>query len=200
MSEQPAALPRIRISLDLHSLDVFCDRWIQKSEQTSGDRLADAYDRFFALWVVYNRLYEEAARMMVAGRHSEFAKYGSKARRQYNPAPEGLSATRGVTMFCKRRLILPPESVAYIIQSIDEGRFYFHENYETEMPDFEKDKELASKRDAASILTLIYRARCNLFHGQKEFNSVQLDLLHHMSEILASVIGSLRERIDERHD
>ncbi len=39
----------------------FYDRWIEKSKVYSVQDLHDCFDKFFALFVVYNRLYMEAA-------------------------------------------------------------------------------------------------------------------------------------------
>ncbi len=73
------------------------------------------------------------------------------------------------------------------IAAIHDGNFYFHEDYATGLPDINRDRDLieaAQKYEPRAILELIYQARCNLFHGEKELISEQRPLLESMSDFL----------------
>jgi hypothetical protein len=65
-----------------------------------------------------------------------------------------------------------------------------------------KDLELLSRLRsnatddrANAILELIYSIRCNMFHGHKGFNKVQIPLLEPSIVLLRSVIVLLRDEL-----
>jgi hypothetical protein len=45
-------------------LQEFCQRWIDKSNNIDGNDLRDLFDKFFSLYVAYNRLYVEATHIL----------------------------------------------------------------------------------------------------------------------------------------
>ncbi|WP_110456643.1 hypothetical protein [Shewanella algidipiscicola] len=196
--------------LNFEALNQFCSAWIRKSERIDLEPLEGVFDRFFTLWVVYNRLYEEAGRYLVHRQHPFYRPFiARRGRRVYAPPPDKISATKGIVayvgmgylrenVFANQNAV---EGMNFVNDAVQNGMLYLHEDYETGEPDIERDQELVTKaREGCveSILTLIYQARCNLFHGQKSFTESQRDLLNGMSEILRVIISCSLTEIEER--
>lgn len=167
--------------LNFQALNGFCSAWLRKAERIDTNSLEGVFDRFFTLWVVFNRLYEEAGRTLVHRRHKLYSPFiARRGPRVFAPPPDKISATKGIAAFVGldrlRDNILGDHEAAdglqYIHDSIRSGMFYLHENYETGEPDTATDIDLVQRAIGGcvvSTLTLIYQARCNLFHGQKAF-------------------------------
>lgn len=195
--------------LNHEALNVFCTAWLRKVDRIDTMPLEGVFDKFFTLWVVFNRLYEEAARILVHSGHPLYRHFIiRRGNKVFLPPPDKISATRGITAFIgKKRLgaciFLNADALRglnYITESIRSGMFYLHENYETGEPDTEKDIALVSRAIdgcVESTLVLIYQARCNLFHGQKAFTESQRELLNGMSTILNEVIECSMQVISE---
>jgi len=196
--------------LNFEALNNFCTAWLRKAERIDIEPLEGVFDRFFTLWVVFNRLYEEAGRTLVHSGHHIYRPFiARRGRKVFAPPPDKISATKGIAAFIGKerlrdRIYENREAIRgleYIHDSIRSGMFYLHENYETGDPDTEKDIVLVGKAIdgcVVSTLTLIYQARCNLFHGQKAFTESQRDLLNGMSAVLNQVIVCSMQTIEER--
>ncbi|MDW0358381.1 hypothetical protein Q8G38_03530 [Halomonas venusta] len=194
--------------LNFRALESFCTAWLQKAERIDTGPLEGVFDRFFTLWVVFNRLYEEAGRTLAHRGHPIYRSFvrsfvrsfiRRRGPRVFAPPPDKISATRGIVVFVgedRLRAHIHEHARAmhgleYIHDAIRYGMFYLHEDQVTGEPDTEKDLALVDKAIRGcveSTLTLIYQARCNLFHGQKAFTEAQRELLIGMSSILSQVI------------
>lgn len=195
--------------LNFQALNGFCTAWLRKAERIDIEPLEGVFDRFFTLWVVFNRLYEEAGRTLVHSGHHLYRPFiARRGRHIFAPPPDKLSATRGITTFVGKGRLRDHifgnreavQGLEYVHNSIRSGMFYLHENHETGEPDSEKDIVLVRKAMdgcVESTLTLIYQARCNLFHGQKAFTESQRDLLNGMSAVLNQVIECSMQAIEE---
>lgn len=196
--------------LNFRALESFCTAWLQKAGRINTDSLEGVFDRFFTLWVVFNRLYEEAGRALVCRGHPIYRPFiKRRGARVFAPPPDKISATKGIAAFVGKTRLMDSiyrdaeamHGLEYIHDAIRYGMFYFHENYETGEPDTAKDIILVDKAIGGcveSTLSLIYQARCNLFHGQKAFTEAQRELLNGMSSILTQVIQCLLQTIEER--
>lgn len=214
-----------------HELEVFCKRWLHKANVyryprpalpysrlgatpdkltrlSTPDYLASSFDRFTSLYVAFNRVYTEVGKMLVAR-----GRVDPPSRGMYAPLPDKASATIHVVDYYGednlRNEILQnracQKGVDNLVQLIQEGRFYLHEDYKTGKPNLRKDKKLAQmaeKYDPKAVLELIYQARCNLFHGAKAFEERQRVLLDNMSTILefvtSRILGKLVEDLRRR--
>ncbi len=199
------------MSLDKYKLRDFCDRWQLKVDAYNNHSLADLFDKFFTLFVIYNRLYVEAGKL-VLGRDDHGIEGLSKkfkytvgdggGVRLGQPFPDRIGATKiapiflsalghDLELYCKTEIL-------HMIGTIKNKEFYFYYDYKNDRPDFEKDisvAEKAKKFDASAVLDLIYVARCNMFHGSKEFDVVQSRLLKSMNKILEFIIGRMKVRL-----
>ncbi|MDY6946934.1 MAG: hypothetical protein SXG53_14555 [Pseudomonadota bacterium] len=197
--------------LNLARLDEFCDAWLNRAAAVPQPSIADLFDQFFALWIVFNRIYEESARVLAASGHPSARVVVAIGKgRRFAPPPDRKSATVGVEALCgvaelRRRLYEDAESARAIERVLDvvaSGRLHLHENYETGEPDFPRDQKLVAEARQGSpraLLELLYQARCNLFHGQKAYSEVQRPLLEGMIRVLRIVIDTARVKLRERH-
>lgn len=193
------------MTIDVYSLSSFCDGWLRKAQNYRTDRLADPFDEFFTLFVVYNRLYVEIGKVLIYERHSSVRRFLHQRRfvrqreniiKPIRPLPDKISAVELTAAYLKKNNLLSQiidtceQEIDYLASSIENGSFYFNYDYENDVPDLERDRELAiglRKGSVEPVLELIYVARCNMFHGSKEFHDIQRRLLSSMSGVLRCV-------------
>ena len=91
------------------------------------------------------------------------------------------------------------KEVRQILKLLENETFYIHIERATGKPDHKTDQQKVSEirladptKYGAAILTLIYKTRCNMFHGTKQFSHVQIQLLQPMNAVLERVIKNLR--------
>lgn len=85
-----------------------------------------------------------------------------------------------------------------MIDAVENGPLYLHEDYDIGGPDQAKDEALIQhvrRKSAKHLLEFVYLARCNMFHGGKVFNEIQRPLIEGMVAVLESVIPPLQEMI-----
>lgn len=196
------------MELNYEHLRSFIHIWLHKADSINTGPLEGVFDKFFTLWVAYNRLYEEAAHILIGRNHPLYRQFiARRGTRIFSPPPDRLAGIDGVEAFCNkatlRQFLENSHSALYGIQNISEaisyGGFYIHTNYETGKPDTERDRTLinkALKGCSKSVLSIIYQARCNLFHGQKSFSENQRPLIEGMSSVIYVVIQCLLHRIE----
>lgn len=204
---------------------MFCNSWLRKAKSYEGPlprhllnparRHADAdcteeeaalsrcFDRFTSLFVVFNRIYTEACKLLIRR-----GRVPPSPRGAYAPLPDRKSATSHILSFYgEARLrneitddVKCRAAVDNFVRLIREGRFYLHEDYVTGVPDVEADRRLADEASAyrpRAILSLIYTARCNLVHGEKDFDEGQRELLGNMSVALEFIVRKTLAKLKE---
>lgn len=181
-----------------NQLQDFCDRWLAKARRYDETNLSDYFDRFTTHYILFNAIYNEVGFRM---RQPSYPKQMNKDWRKYAllkpfaPLPDKALATRYVVEYygkdALRNSIAESENclvaVNTLVDLIETEQFYFHLDYETGQPDWRKDKALARRcvvHDPQAILELIYQARCNLFHGQKEYEQSQRTVLRCLTTLL----------------
>ena len=180
-------------------IERFVVQWIERSRQYTDTDIDGCYDKFFTLFVVFNRLYAEAT--------FELARQGSITLQPNRPLPDKKGATEytleaiGLRRFedlYRYHLVGPVEIITGLI---DEERFFIRLSSPNGDRQPEKDRALlqelrsTGKTRALAILEVIYKVRCNLFHGHKSFQPVQTELLKPVNCILGHVINSLHQRL-----
>lgn len=182
-------------------LQRFCDEWLAKAEQYADASVHDCYDKFFTLFVVFNRLYAEGT--------FELARRRQVALQPHRALPDRKGATEHTLMILGLprfeelyRTRLEPE-VSTIANLIDRERFYI----KLSLPDGDRqrEKDLAllaglrstGKTRALAILDVVYSVRCNMFHGHKGFHRVQVELLQPTIRVLYQVTQALRPALTE---
>ena len=179
----------------------FCRNWRQKAAGYGHD-VRGTFDRFFTLYVVFNRLYAEAT--------FRLARQGQVSLR--DRFPDSQASQEYVVQFLTARRLTDawdrsPEAsaaIAEIAGHLHDRRFFLKLDMVTgdRRPDADADllARLESKgrnKRAQACLEVLYTIRCNMFHGHKGFDPVQLGLLRPAVVLLESTIGELERAIQE---
>ena len=188
-----------------------CERWREKAKNYKKEELPELFDKFFSLYVVYNALYGETAAYL-----SRKAKANgtNDHKLEGDTFPDDKAATQYVISFLTSRGLLQSleanESTKEAINQIKmligkDNNFRFricvHPVSGEHLPN--EDNELSQSlnsddngKKAKAILKLIYRTRCNMFHGRKGFEPVQRELLVSLSIILEKIVDQLYRKLD----
>ena len=184
-------------------VDDFYDEWLKKSDNYNGEQLSDYFNKAFSLFTLYNKLYAEAT--------FELARRGEIELNNHFPD------RRGATEYAPRFIgyerlfqVITTEAdcnsnLQNLIGRIDNQEFHIKLSMPYGLPQVEEDNELVTKLNSdnvtvkvEAILDLIYSVRCNMFHGNKQFSQVQVDLLEPLTIILRRVIVELYEVLKGR--
>lgn len=213
------------MNVNIRQLDIFCNSWLRKAKlyekprpnsflsrvrRTADvdcvegtDTLSRCFDRFTSLFVVFNRIYTEAGKLLIRR-----GVISQPPQRRFAPLPDRKSATEHIVTFYGEDRLRDEissdnncrKAVDKLVQLIRGEHFYLHEDYATGFPDTGRDKQLAEEASAYSpqaVLTLIYQARCNLFHGEKDFDERQRVLLDNMSVALEFIVLKVLAKLKE---
>ncbi len=159
--------------------DLFYQNWLAKADNYGNDDLADQFDKFISLYVVFNSLYMEVVNALSAA--------GEKMPKDYK---DKKAATDYVYNYLKSKFYLENllndqesvDSLTSICDIIENKRF----NIILDLGEPRRDLDLellsylrsnSSQEKAKAILSLLYHIRCNMFHGQKGFEERQRELL-----------------------
>ncbi|AOE88107.1 hypothetical protein [Pseudomonas sp. TCU-HL1] len=190
--------------VNLERLNEFCEAWLRKA-QACDNSIAGVFDRFFALWIVFNRLYEESARILINENDQSIFRFRWKNKKPYGPPPDRMAATIFIVRFCGENTLRSALTAARRMENalhfIESGQLYLHEDYTTGEPDYDRDQKLVQcsrQGDIQALMALIYQARCNLFHGQKAYSDAQRPLLEGMNEVLQIVIRCAQQKMQQR--
>lgn len=181
----------------------FIESWRHKAAEIELTDLNSHFDRFFTLYVVYNRLYAEAT--FILARDGQL----NLSNRTYFPDKE--AATCYIAQYLGSGFLLralddepcTKHALKTIEELIERNEFSIILDMVTGNRQRDKDEELlnALRSDnrsvrATAILETIYAIRCNMFHGHKEFHPIQTTLLTPIIFIMEKLIPLLREKIE----
>lgn len=174
----------------------FCHRWRAKAQAYPSENLRDVFDRFFTLYVAFNRLYAEATfRLAQRGEiklHDRF--------------PDSGAAKDNVVKFCGAKDLTSawednPDTNAALQRIADhlrQGRFALKLHPVTGDRQRDADLKLSEalesgnkSRRAKAGLEVLYAIRCNMFHGRKGFEHFQVELLAPAIRLLDATIDVL---------
>lgn len=190
-------------------LDRFCDRWLQKASSYDKNTLDGIFDSFFSLFVVYNYMYLIAA--------DRLPRTSAQKRNQPNERDaatklvvEYVGAEKLANRLCTEENLENLRKISDLIRTT----FWAHWNRNRREPDRKLDEDCVcniicvidnntgsdvcqedKKKFCEAILSLIYATRCNMFHGGKEFEHDQMDILPPMVFILLAIIEELKEKL-----
>lgn len=181
----------------------FCAAWIDKATRPSE---YDCFDKYFSLFVAYNRLYAQAT-FVLAGR----GQINLGNRRTF---PDTKAATCYVVQYLGASEIITQidndasakDALATLAHLIENEEFYIRLDMVTGNRQREKDVELlgalrspCNAKRASAILQALYSIRCNMLHGHKGFNEVQCELLRPASVLLGKIVAILREKLRQEN-
>lgn len=177
---------------------LFCENWLRKAEGIDDTNISGAFDKFFTLFVVYNRLYVETTYRMVNNRQINLS--------NRNTFPDDKAAKDYVVQFL---------TCSYIESQIENDRsclialeflktilrkplFNIKLNQISGMPQPDKDADLLRRLDSENVNTritavtdFIYSVRCNIFHAQKGYQEEQILVLEPVNVLLSKLITLL---------
>lgn len=183
-------------------LNRFVSDWLAKAGNCPDSSVEGCYDKFFTLFVVFNRLYSEATFALARG--------GSIVLEPNSRLHDKKGATRytfemiGATAFQDLFDTRLARNVDQIAALVDEGQFFIELSTPDGNPQPSKDRLLlaalrsSGETQALAVLGLVYTVRCNLFHGHKAFQPIQVELLRPTIAILLGVIESLHKALNQR--
>jgi hypothetical protein len=166
----------------------FIETWNARLERIKGDNLEDIFQRFEALYVLHNRLYNESFKILNDSGKLTKARYAD-----YEMASivviEYLSADVLFNGLKENNNLEDIESVAKLIENK-----VFHINIANGVPQQEFDDLLLENLRSTdrnifckAVLMTIYNVRSNTVHGQKHFQEYQRLLLEPLTRILSTV-------------
>ena len=194
--------------LNPHSLRAFVTRWLDKARRVrTRDGLA-AFDKFMFTYIAFNTLYNTGAYVVeghiepIANRRwsqggltkPPFARYRVEKER----ASTLVIALGGDRL--REAILRKRRDIEKICSCFYPGNLYLHELPDG-YPDYASDQEMVSKikdGDITELFVLIYKVRCNLFHGEKALDDVQSSLLTSCRNILATASEHLLCAIEFR--
>lgn len=177
----------------------FMEAWMTRARGYGDENQDGCFDKFFTLFVVFNRLYSEAT--------FELNRRGTITLPRNRPLPDKKGATEytleviGLDRFDQIYDTHLAQKVEIIAQLIDQEVFYIRLSSPEGERQPEKDRALLAdlrargKTRALAVLELVYKVRCNLFHGHKAFHPIQLELLRPVNHILEHIVGALHESL-----
>jgi hypothetical protein len=142
---------------------VFIQRWKNKGKCYALNCLEHYFDRFFTAFVLYNFLYEEICSNCKLELDKDCEK-ATKAAKKFL----GASAIFADATICQN---------AKKIQTLIRSKTFYIRN---DVWDGERIKKLDSadpEQWVIGLLEIVYRIRCNTFHGQKSFDDGQREIL-----------------------
>lgn len=179
-------------------LNNFYNNWLKKANSYTGNTLNDYYNKAYTLFTLYNRLYSEATFTL--------AKEGRIKFKEHQTFPDKKGATKYSPQFIGYNHLLDElqsdklcsDSINLLIKTLKEKRFHVKLSRLYAEPQPEKDEKLLSQLEStnteikiSAIMDYIYSVRCNMVHGNKGFEPVQVEILSPVIIILNKVIKVL---------
>jgi hypothetical protein len=183
--------------MDIHSIDRFCERWINKAEAYRSEDLEDLFDRFFTLFVAFNRIYSAAAEMSRDGLPSQLAVRFRGDRQEATTVMARLIKQSRFTDAIEHQpaIAVACQTISMLLQN---QRFFLHSFRDRPGADVARDMRLADGlRGCAlmAVLECLYQIRCNIFHGEKDFAPKQAELLIPANMLLETIVSMSRETL-----
>ena len=159
-----------------NEVDQFYRRWSEKAEGYQENDLRNCFDEFFTLFVAFNSLYVQASYKLISRGDAKLNKYGT--------VPDGEGAKENVVKYLDAQAIFDrieahqpaKDALNAIVNEIKSGRFYL----KTAAWDTKRVAAIRSQdpaRLSKATLEILYVVRCNMFHGSKGYEPIQMSLL-----------------------
>jgi hypothetical protein len=185
----------------------FLMAWKTKADSYDSQTLAGMYDKFFTLFVIYNRLYAMATFCL----WSE----GEDEPNSDNAFPDTKAATQNLACFLGpsklMRQILGDQVTGDALQRLQEFLRTHEFHFKLKLPYADADNKADERllramqssedcRKARAMLELLHCVRCNMFHGSKSFHPVQEAVLRPITVILEKVIQLTVQELRSRNE
>lgn len=176
----------------------FIVNWEFKLSQIQGETLNDVYDRFTSLYTIYNRLYNEAFRFL-----KEKKRLTKKNYSDFDKATiivvEFISSKAIIESIKNNKNLGEIDAVCKLIENK-----VFYINLNNGQPREEIDEQLLNNLKstdieikAKAITSLIYKIRCNMVHGYKDFQEYQRLIVEPVSILLKDIIEAFKTELNK---
>jgi hypothetical protein len=174
----------------------FIDRWLHKADVESDDALHTAFDKFYAQFLVYNKLYVEIFNILTHERPKRYR----EAEASSNYIVKFVGGSELWRQLEGQQNV--KEAISNLENILVSQAFYITLDASTGNPKLEADKLLLSElrsaspdSKATSLLQILYRIRCNLVHGRKQFVPYQKIILDPSNIIIRKLINILMTKL-----
>ena len=179
----------------------FSQNWLRKAENITGNDLQDHFDKFFTLYVVYNRLYVEATYRLANNGHIKLGSTFPDRKASINYTVQYLTCKKIDALFQNDKVVL--KAIDDLKKIIEKNQFNIKLHLVTAQPQPDKDADLLKRMKSSStdiricgIVEFIYSIRCNIFHAQKSYNGRQKKVLRPTIIILNKIIEILFQELN----
>ena len=189
----------------------FYHNWINKAKEYGTNEVRECFDKFFTLFVIYNRLYAEVTFTLVrAGRIPRLKNDIIHPRRPRRNFPDRMAATQYLQQYLGSHNIInkldnnidTTDALNTIYSLLGNRLFYVKLDALTGKRQKSQDeillgnlRSINSSIRAGAVLDLVYSIRCNMFHGHKGFQRVQIELLQPVIIILEKLIELIYQKL-----
>lgn len=187
--------------MDIYAIERFCERWINKADAYRSDGIEDLFDRFFTLFVAYNRFYSAAAELYRATLDPRHAMMLQGDRREATTVMARLISQLRFTDVVNETPAIAAACQA-IADLLENHHFFLHTFRGTNEPDLDRDSKLADglrRHSLLSVLECLYQIRCNIFHREKEFAPRQAELLIPALTLLETIVSMSSWALHDAH-
>ncbi|QCW99000.1 hypothetical protein FGM00_02285 [Aggregatimonas sangjinii] len=174
----------------------YIETWTKKISSHTGNDLATLFDKYTALFTLYNRLYNESFKQMRDNNQLSKTRY-SDFEKATNLVVDFNSANEIIDRLKKRDNFDDIATIADLIR-----KDIFHINLANGMSQKDIDLELMQNLEnkepiikAQGAVSTIYNVRCNMQHGEKHFEEHQRMLLEPLIRILDSIVELQIEKL-----
>lgn len=180
----------------------FVTRWRNRANNDNETQLEAYFDKFFSLYIIYNRLYAE----MTFG----LARDGIITLGNSKQFPDKKAATQFIVQYLGAKALISEfdndcrasKAAQDLVNLLNSGRFNIVLDPITGNPSTNDDRKLANELlstnraiKAKALVLLIYSIRCNMFHGHKGFDPVQKNILLPVNIILEKLVDMLYRKL-----
>lgn len=168
---------------DIEYLIKFCERWKGKiAQETLDDNLAHYFDHFFSAYVIFNAIYSGVCN-------------GSGDR---DNATNKIISFIGLKTVNQQIIASHNKEINEVLNLFDVFTFCGKPVPKNNRDDQHLKLELESEdKKAHGLFWLIYEIRCNLFHGTKQYQYIQIRLLGPLCKILDTINDVLIEKLKQ---
>lgn len=170
--------------------------WTNKISSYVNDDLETLFDKYTALFTLYNRLYNESFKQMKVNdqltkqRYSDFEK-ATKMIVEFNSADDIIDRLNANGNF---------DDISTVADLIRKDIFHINlaDGVSQKDVDIELMKNLESDKSdikAQAAVSSIYNVRCNIQHGEKHFEEHQRMLLEPLIRILETIVELQIEKL-----
>lgn len=189
----------------------FCNRWLEKADSQDENKLNDIFDKFLALFIVYNALYSKVTESLF---------YSREISKDDNTKSDFFCATKIIPRYLTHKELAKTfkedEKVSAAIKEIkkyvgnteedicfdicfrfdrSQGRFIADKQQENKL--IAKATSNNEEESIVALLTIIYKIRCNMFHGQKALIEKQRCLIEPTIVVIRKIIDLTLDKLEK---